>query len=157
MDLQFALSRIEARILPYTTGLFATRSNRLPQLIGSAFIVRVRDRDFMITAAHVLRENRGSNLFGGTRTLRPLQGGSIYRSNEVDIGVIPIEPVAHDALLDVARLRPEDTDVNDTPEPGVLYTFTGYPASRNKPDLRVKEVSNHPTLFTGGSAPLGWY
>jgi hypothetical protein len=157
MDLQFGLSRVETRILPYTTGLFARRSNRLPQLIGSACIVRIRDRDFMVTAAHVLRENKASNLFGGTRTLRPLEGGSIYRSDEVDIGVIPIEPVMHDALLDVHRLRPEDTDVDDIPEPGVLYTFTGYPSSRNKPNLHAKEISNQPTLFTGRSAPLGWY
>jgi hypothetical protein len=145
------------RVLPYVTGIFATRSNRLPQLIGSAFIIRVRDREFLITAAHVLRENRSSNLFGGTRTLRPLEGGRVYRSADRDVAVVPIEAKLHDALVDVARLRPEDTDVDDTPQPRVLYTFTGYPSSRNKPNLATKDISNQPTLLTAPSAPLSWY
>jgi hypothetical protein len=145
------------RVLPYVTGIHARRSNGLSQLIGSAFIIRVRGRDFVISAAHVLRENKSSNLFCGTRALQPLEGGSIYRSDDVDVAVIPVKPRLHDALLDVPRLRPEDTDVDDTPQPGVLYTFAGYPSSRNKPNLATKEISNQPTLFTAHSAPLPWY
>jgi hypothetical protein len=159
MDFRYAISRIEKRILPFATGIYAVRPNRMPQLIGTASVIRIRDRDFIITAAHVLRSNRNkiSNVFAGTHTLQPLEGGCVYRSEDVDVAIIPVEPTLHEAIADVPRLRAEDTDVNDIPAPGVLYTFTGYPSSRNKPNLREKHISNEPTLLTSMSVPLAKY
>jgi len=155
--LRYAIERLEQRILPYTFGLYAIRPNRMPQLVGSAFIVEAGAAEFIVTAAHVLRANRASNLLAGVRTLNPLEGGEVFRGEEFDIAVIPVQPALHRALADVARLRLDLVDVNDTPVSGALYSFTGYPASRNKPDLRAKEVTNEPTLITAPTAPLAAY
>lgn len=157
MNLRYAIERLEQRILPYTFGLYGIRPNRMPQLVGSAFVVEVKTAEFIVTAAHVLRANRASNLLAGVRTLNPLEGGEIFRGEEFDIAVIPVRPDLHGALADVARVRLDLVDVNDTPVPGVLYSFTGYPASRNKADLRAKEVTNEPTLITAPTGPLAVY
>lgn len=150
MDLRYAIERLEQRILPYTCGLYGIRPNRMPQVVGSAFIVRVHEAEFIVTAAHVLRANSASNLLAGIRTLSPLEGGEIFRSDDVDVAVIRVLPDIHSALADVARVDLGQLDVNDTPEPQMLYTFTGYPASRNKPNLKAKEVTNEPTRLLAG-------
>jgi hypothetical protein len=157
MDLRYAIERLEQRILPYTCGLYGIRPNRMPQVVGSAFIVRVHEAEFIVTAAHVLRANRASNLLAGIRTLNPLEGGEVFCSDDVDVAVIRVLPDLHSALADVARVELDHLDVNDTPEPQMLYTFTGYPASRNKPNLKAKEVTNEPTLITGRTAPPAAY
>jgi len=134
-----------------------------PELIGSAVLLRICDATFLCTAAHVLESRDGANVYlPHGDTLQPFAG-------QLHVTQVPSTGRRDDDKYDFAldRLDPEraarfvkyrfitldQIDQNEVPKVGRLYTFIGYPASKNKSRFGTDKIQPEVVTYTGG--PLG--
>jgi hypothetical protein len=123
-------------------------------LVGSSVLLRVGDRHFALTAAHVADEP-GELLIAGDdatfylpeiETTRP--PGGIRDGDAFDIGFVELPRELAEALGGVKFLTPADVDVDDQMAPGPFYTFIGYPTVNQRLDTERRHFDPLATVFT---------
>ena len=136
-NLQQAERRVQGAVCP----IYGIDEHDRPQLIGSSVPFRLGTRSFLLTAAHVLNENRRTSLYvGGVNDLVPLAGPSHRtgttidgrRGDSFDFGFIDISDTPPEQWLRYQFVTPDYLDVDDVPAADALYAFVGYPETRNK-------------------------
>jgi hypothetical protein len=136
--------------------------HRSPNLIGTGFPVHIGTRKILLTAAHVVAclENEHFYIPNGP-TLEPFDGrirrigtsnGNRY-DDEIDLALIDLDEEQSKRLSRYVCVRIAEMEFPTfRVEPQVLYSFIGYPASRNKAKHRVTELT--PTLLRFRGIPI---
>jgi len=116
---------------------------RAPILLGTGFFLKIAARYFIVTAGHVLTNERECELgVPGTRGLYLLPpmfrshvgSGSIH---DFDFAFDELPPPVSAALSRRYRAVPISwTGSNHVPNEMYIYTMVGFPTSRNKPGIR---------------------
>jgi hypothetical protein len=114
-------------------------------VLGSAFLLNVGGYTLLITAAHVLYLKHEYVLcLPGEGVLVPFDGEAyttcVYNRNgrpnfRQDIAFVVLKPDSAAAIRGCRVLEPADLDVNHSPLPQTLYSFTGFPETKNRPKL----------------------
>ncbi len=141
------LRQAEHRVQNAVCPIYGINDRDKPQLVGSSILLRLPTRALLVTAAHVLDENKRTTLYvGGAEQLVQLVGPS-YRvlppasgrqGDTLDFGFIDISDTAPDQWIRYRFVTPNDLDVDDVPVAHTLYGFVGYPETRNRPLLGRK-------------------
>ena len=152
----------EDRATKYVVPLYGTAERSKRYVVGSGALVRIDDMGFLLTAAHVLDEQRrvGTNIevpgrnallpIGGQAMKSPLPASGRRDDDQIDIGILPLQPeiveelLAHFTFLDVEQLDPSDVPGTQT-----LYTFVGYPSSQHE-GPRGGVLTIEPVRYTSG-------
>ncbi|HXH39055.1 MAG TPA: DUF2442 domain-containing protein [Thermoanaerobaculia bacterium] len=128
--------------------------------VGSGFLLQLREKLILVTAAHVLHARHQFNLqmlgqtrivpFGGVAySTGPLQdhGSSDF---EHDIAFLVLDTAAMLEPPGTPPLLPSDLDVGDLPTGQTAYGFVGFPGSENRalPGFKFQRT----TVFYGGQA-----
>jgi hypothetical protein len=125
--------------------------HRSPNLIGTGFLVHIGTRKMLLTAAHVVAclENEHFYIPSGT-TLRPFDcrirrigksDGNRY-DDEIDLALIDLDEEQSKRLSRYTCIQIAEMEFPTfRNEPQALYSFIGYPASRNKAEYRVTELT----------------
>lgn len=136
-NLKAAECRIQGSICP----IYVINARDNPKLLGSSVPFRIMQRAFLLTAAHVLDENKGTNLYvAGTEKLVTLEGSSHRvraplgerQRDALDFGFIEVTGTSEERWSRYRFITPEDLDVDDAGSEHILYAFVGFPASKNK-------------------------
>ena len=144
-NLESAERRIQGSICP----IYVINARDNPKLLGSSVPFRVRRRTFLLTAAHVLDENKRTNLYvAGPEKLIALEGSSHRvrapfgdrQRDTLDFGFIEVTGTPDEQWSRYKFVTPADLDVDDAGSEHTLYAFVGFPASKNKGPPR-KEAS----------------
>jgi len=147
-----AHQRIQGLALP----IYAEDDRGIYALEGSAFLLRVGDAIFLVTAAHTLAVYERSPLWVPARGQTfPLNATFTHThiNGIVDVAFARLDE-RMDPLLDGARiLAVDDIDVDDWPDPHRLYTFYGYPATASKTNTAAKTLT-YAALPYSSHAPL---
>lgn len=137
------LSVTQERIRNVVLPIYGEKSNGVPFLQGSAFLLRVQDAHFLVTAAHTLAAYPDSPLFvRGAGKPVGLNGTFTHTRSEgvVDLAFARLD----ERMIDLAnRFRPvtlSEIDVYDWPTPHRIFTFIGYPHSANKANIQTKTL-----------------
>jgi len=119
----------------------------------------------LLTAAHVLDENRRTSLYvGGVNELVPLAGSSHRTGTPIagrpgdtfDFGFVDISDTPPEQWLRYQFVTPDYLDVDDVPAADVLYAFVGYPETRNK-RLKGQKFQLSPMAIVLMPTPLKRY
>lgn len=155
-----SLSALTKYMCPiYRVGL---RGN--PVLLGTAVPVEVSGESFLLSAAHVLDENRDSTLYvfmgeeltpliapdSCTNTL-PSMG--TREDDPIDIACMRLETETRRALDSVCFLKPRQLEVNEVSGAGCAYTFMGYPHAKNGPRWGKQSLRPDPWSYSCPSVP----
>lgn len=142
-DIMTAAEKVRSRAIP----LYGVDLSHRPEGFGSAVILRVGDRYFIVTAGHVMHDLKDSAIYvattGGLIELTDRGYTSVVPAEKAeeylkDIAVAPISASLVNAMTYTRPIDLSELDVRDTPSRGVAYTFTGCPASKNKPRPKHK-------------------
>jgi hypothetical protein len=134
----------------YIQPIYVEGKNVTPFLVGSGILLRVADDLFLITAAHVIEENRENDLYTigqfGTTALE----GRFYRNaseqkdhsdEPFDIGVLHLNTDTVTALGQVNEVLPNQCAIAEPRPTRRLHLIIGYPHTKNrKLDLRKRKV-----------------
>jgi hypothetical protein len=124
--------------------IVACESGGNPVPLGTCTLVEVDDRQFVVTASHVLDALPKNALFViGTPGTEPLQmrgkivqtaipAGGDRRCDKIDIGFWEVNTDAVKRLGRVRFLRDREFSANRAPTKGRQYMAMGFPCSRNK-------------------------
>jgi hypothetical protein len=140
---------VEDRITKYIIPLYGTNDRRERYVIGTGVLLRIQNDGFLITAAHVLDENRRAQTnieIPGDGRLVPIDGQTMTTplpsSGRRD---------SRFAFFDIALVDP-----SDTPGPRTRYTFAGYPSSQHN-GPRGGTLTIAPLRLTSESLPPDQY
>jgi hypothetical protein len=110
--------------------------------IGTCTAIVIDEQQFLVTAGHVLDENKNGQLWvGGYAALVPLCGryietlppGGVRKQDHHDFAVIEVNEKFADQLGDILYIGEESISKNRRrAEKKVLYLCVGYPNSKNK-------------------------
>jgi Protein of unknown function (DUF2442)/Trypsin-like peptidase domain len=132
-------------------------------LIGSGFLLQVREKLILVTAAHVLHARHRFNLqiFGQTKIVPIVRlGGAEYSTGpsqdqgspdfEHDIAFLILDTAAMLEPPGTPPLLPSDLDLGDLPADQTAYGVVGFPGAENKrlPGFNIQRTS----VFYGGQA-----
>lgn len=134
-----AAVEVDKRFLPCTYPIYAFIEGEDPVLIGTCFAITYRERNFLVTAAHVIDESHNAMLaFGTASGALVIIQGKFYvtqtngKSREED----PLDFAWHELTEDeVAKIScvPESS-LESVPDPRVVervHVALGYPVSKN--------------------------
>jgi len=132
-------------------------------LIGSGFLLQLREKLILVTAAHVLHARHRFNLqiFGQTKIVPIVRvSGAEYSTGpsqdqgspdfEHDIAFLILDTAAMQEPPSTRPLLPSDLDLGDLPAGQSAYGVVGFPGSENKrlPGFSIQRTS----IFYGGQA-----
>ena len=132
--------------------------------IGSALLLQVGPSMVLVTAAHVFdHRNEGTLSIPGDHVLIPING--VFRSTDVpeggtrdddmiDVGVCRLDDHTASAIVLYSCLPIADTIADDRPFFGRLYSFVGYPNTRNEVRYNVRPA---PYSFLNTPLAVGLY
>lgn len=153
------ISLIEKSLGKYVCPIYSINEKGKLILLGSAVLIRINIYNFLITAAHVLKENRESTLYlFGKSSLIELKGtvyttpfeNAINSRNEfsfMHLDESTIKELIHFDFLDVSFIEP-----NDFTHQHKLYTFVGFPSTKNKPRPDIKTVKRSVFVYSNNSS-----
>jgi hypothetical protein len=138
--------------------------------LGSAVLLKIADQTFLISAAHVFDENKNpkhrTNIaIVGKHQLIPLGGGVIKspippsgrRSDDkIDIAIVSLGREIAQELGNFSFLEINQVDPSDAPYKQSLYTFTGYPSTKQEP-IKNLTLTIAPVRYTSGPLPPDKY
>lgn len=161
---------LEDHTARYVTPLYGVDEDDERYAYGSAVLLQIAKKYFLVTAAHVLDENQrehatiqvfGRNTFhslSGPSLRSPLPASGSRDDDVYDTGILELpddmahEVQAHRSFLDIARVDPSEKPYLNAS----LYTVTGYPSRRQRlprkgkltfEAVRYTGVPLHPTKF----------
>lgn len=134
----------------YVHPIYVEGKNVTPFLVGSGILLRVAEDVFLITAAHVVDENRDNAIYTiGQFGTTPLEGRFYRNASELkdhsdepfDIGVLHLNAETTIALGRVTELLPIQCASAQSRPTRRLHLIIGYPHTKNrKLDFRRKKV-----------------
>ena len=139
--LKRTLQEIEERVQLAVCPIYGLDPCEKPFQVGSAILFTVATCSFLVTAAHVLDENKHTTLYvAGLNKLVPLAGPSHRvqapptgrKDDSIDMGFVLLSKALQAELGRFTFLKPQDIDVNDSPAHQTLYAFVGYPETKNR-------------------------
>lgn len=137
-NLQAIQNRVQSAVCP----IYGLDSRDRPGLVGSSVLFSVNQHSFLLTAAHVLDENKHTTLYLAGRDQLVKVVGPSYRvavppagrgSDTLDFGFILLDKAIEHELSRFTGVAPQDIDVDDFPIMRTLYGFVGFPETQNKP------------------------
>jgi len=164
--LRQTLQEIEDRVQESICPIYSLDERARPYQMVSAVLLNVTPYSFLLTAAHVLDNNRQSTLYiaAGEDELVILTGES-YRipvpaigrkGDRFDFGFILLRSTIKSRLTRFKFLKPKDIDANDVVASQTLYGFVGYPGTKNKRrSKRTFKLSSQ--VFGVTAAPIDSY
>jgi hypothetical protein len=141
--------------------MFAVTEYGTPDPVGSCVLLAIKDRKFLLTAAHVLDHAKTSSLYvGGVSELVLLKGES-HRTEEtgtpaedrLDFAFVAISPEVVDALGPVHFLAPTNLDPSDDAGIPQVYVAVGFPWRKTKKDLDARRMLSPMVTVTMVSDP----
>ena len=154
----------------YVIPLYAIDKTGDRYALGSAALLTINAKKFLISAAHVFDENKNPEHptdieIPGKNTFIPISGSVIKSAlppsgkrsdDKIDIAVVPLndtiaEQLGRHTFLDVSQVDPSDRPYKQS-----LYTFTGYPSTKQKMP-RNKVLTIEPVRYTSGPLPPNKY
>lgn len=137
--------------------LLTPEANRIQQ-IATAVLLKLGDRVFLLTAAHVTDKGKDGTLLVPTATgIEPLCGKVVSlalprtgkrEDDKVDVAYVELDPdLAVELTKRVTPLSRQDLALFDFYLEGDLYTFAGYPW--RKSDVTQNVASTQLTSYTG--------
>jgi hypothetical protein len=123
----------------------------LPELFGSAVVLKVLDEHFLVTAAHVFVAYENEDLrLPGSRCLFKFPDGEFCSTRDphvhpdpdsepLDLAVFPLTPAVVSDLNPDYQVVPIDWVSSAPVDPGATYAFVGYPATKFKVDYPRKK------------------
>lgn len=140
--------QIDASAVPLYRGAGRHRS---PDLIGTGFPVHIGTRKILLTAAHVVACLESEHFYipnGPTLEpfdcrIRRIGRSDRNRDNdEIDLALIDLDEEQSKRLSRYVFVRTSEMEFPTfRNEPQILYSFIGYPASKNKAKHRVTELT----------------
>ena len=108
--------------------------NRTRPFVGSAILLRISSSTFLISASHVLEQERTLFLWSGQQQIELT--GTRHCEKKWDFAFVLLdEPVGHE-LHEYSVLTTDDVDIDDTADMNSLYQFVGFPQNKNRPNGR---------------------
>ena len=132
------------------------------KLIGSGFLLKIKEKTILVTAAHVLEARGDLQLqipgqtrivpFGGTAYSTGFSHAASSATPEPDVAFMVLDTDTMVERPSTATLKPEDLGVDDLPDDRTAYGFVGFPGSENEPlpDFRFPRNS-----YYYGGQPAG--
>jgi hypothetical protein len=142
--------------------VLASEGGRNPIIIGSCMLLRIDEREFVVTAAHILDELDTHAIYiAGTVGTEPVQilgvaqktspppGGRQH--DKIDIAFWELDQPTADKLGHVSFIEVSGLSHNKAPLESRLYLAMGYPASRNKKNVNnvKKSIKTSLSKYTG--------
>jgi len=141
--------------------------NRMPFLVGSCVLLRVSQRLFALTAAHVLDENVNETLFIVTPNTSVILEGqkhttlsayTDHRDDPIDVGVLQLDDPTSRELQEAQTLTLGCCDALASPLPNALYFACGFPHTKNRrANLTTATVQANRFKFFSKSLPPDFY
>jgi len=135
-------SALEDTLVNFPVPIFGVKANRLPAMVGTGFLLRIREVTFFVTASHVLDAGSESGLWVTDGTSFHQLAMQMYRTRldvarglDFDLAFNELPPALREALSRHAPVEVETCDPNHVPHRQIIYSFIGFPASLNKPKL----------------------
>lgn len=130
----------------YVIPLYAIDENNERYSLGSAVLLKIKDKKFLSSAAHVFDENKNpknpTNIeIPGKNTFIPIPGQVLKtglpasgkrEDDPYDIAVVQLNDDIAEQLNHHEFLTINQVDPSDKPYKQSLYTFTGYPGTKQK-------------------------
>jgi hypothetical protein len=141
-------TEVERKFSSFTYPIYAFIEGSNPILIGTCFALRYRDRNILVTAAHVIDNSKKATLALGTPSAEELvtiEGefhvtGTNNKDREEDPFDFAWHELTDEEAEKVACIREDDLEVQAAPERREkVYVAMGYPVSKNnkiRPDQR---------------------
>jgi len=131
-----------------------------PELIGSAVLLRVGELNFLCTATHVLDARESADLllpngdylepFAATAVRTSAPGAGI--SDPYDIAFMYLNDAYSQRFAHYEFVRvPDGVDQDDVPCDGRIYSFVGYPETKNRSMASALSVRADSRIFSGAS------
>lgn len=156
----------EDRTARYVIPVFATNERLHHYALGSAVLLKISNKHFLISAAHVFDEHRNPRLptdllipgrdrliaLSGTMITSSLPPSGRRNDDKVDIGILHLD---HEVVHELAHFRflgIKKVDPSDAPYPQSLYTFVGYPGTKQKPP-QLDGLTIEPVRYTSRPLP----
>lgn len=153
------------KLLKHITAIYRVDASSNPEQFGTGVFLNVGDHYFLVTAAHVLDDNKDSTLYipsNKSGVLVTLEGASFKsiadggdRNNDrTDVGVVMLKPDLVDEIRRGSFLPVAMADVDDIGKQGDIYIAMGYPAKKNEQvDLAKKTFKRSPASYTANILP----
>ena len=147
-----------------TFPILQCEENGTVSIAGTSILVRHHDVEFMVTAAHVLRDNGSANplflSFGGENI--QLDGPALMTpltdNNDLDIAVFDLRfhPELH-VLFDGYRVNSLEHPDTLPPHARSHYYIFGYPFRKAAYDKKTKKIEIRPLDYITNEAEDDWY
>lgn len=150
--LEATIAAMEAALAEIPIPIYGIKPNKVPWLAGSAFILRIADHRFFVTAAHVLNEKGDKGLHvPGPVGLQQL-AMQFYRTKidkvhgfDFDLAFNVVPPHLEKACSRYDPVEIASVDPNHIPSTDTIYSFLGCPSTQNKAKLNTKTLE--PTIL----------
>ena len=150
--LEARIAQLEMSLAKYPVPILGVKANKTPSIVGSGFLLHIAHRTFITTAAHVLNEQGDQGLYvPGPNGLHQL-AMKIYRTHmdeahgiDFDLAFNELPADLPGVLSHYASIDIRQADPNHVPSTDTIYSFIGYPASRNKARLDTRTIQ--PTIL----------
>jgi hypothetical protein len=166
-DFKARINKIEHSLSKCICPIYSINEKNAPELLGSSVLLKVSKLHFLVTAAHVIKENKNSTLylFGRTKLIELI--GTVYttpfnvsinsKESKNEFAFMLLDDLTIQELIHFEYLNNTDIEPNDYPHEKKLYTFVGYPASKNKPRYDIKSIKRSVFSFTNNSCGISDY
>lgn len=153
------------KLLKHITAIYRVDAAGNPEQFGTGVFLNIGDSYFLVTAAHVLDENKDSTLYipgNKSGNLVILEGDSFKsvadggnRDNDrTDVGVVALKPSLIEEIDPNSFLPVSRTDVDDIGKRTEVYIAMGYPAKKNENlNLVRKTFKRRPACYTANILP----
>jgi hypothetical protein len=158
------MTQLGDQLFDSTFPILQLEKNGSVSIAGTSILVRHRDVEFMVTAAHVLRDNGNANplflSFGG-RNIQ-LDGPALMTpltdSNDLDIAVfdLRVHPELH-VLFDGYRVNSLEHPDTLPPHARSHYYIFGYPFRKATHDRKTKTIQIRPLDYITNEAENDLY
>lgn len=131
----------QARLGGIVIPVYGEKSNKVPFLSGTAFMLRIEDAVFLITASHTLRIYPTSRLDVAVNREHVGLNANFTRTKvdgAVDLAFARLDERMQELTSSYRVLTMDNIDVTDWPSEHKMYSFVGFPHSLNKVNLKTK-------------------
>jgi hypothetical protein len=134
--------------------------NDRPAHEGSSLLLRVNGRPLLLTAAHIIDQNKNCSLcVGSNEKLVPLVGTTKMTNkpddnrnkDRLDFALIQLAPETVGQIGDVPYISDNDIDRIPNISADNAYTAIGYPNSKNKKILGTRDITSKKKTHTAPS------
>jgi hypothetical protein len=148
-------------LLPTTSPIYVKASDRAVESIGTGIFFRHEGRDFVLSAAHVLKHLEDRPLLIGSDALITLDGEFFTSTSaDHDLGVFPLSNAQSTALRGAVFITSAEiarSDDSTTETEGSAYYFVGFRAFDNQPEGTPSDVTSIGSAYLAHAASADKY